>query len=148
MRGQLEEEDRRVGRGREPGDDVGRQQGPQLGGGRGPAQPAGGVVDVVELAAVDRRDEPCRRELDGVEPSAAGCGDRRAEVLELGRDGGDLVPGPVALVGCDERQQRGAGDQLERCVEHERVGRVLAGDGEDLADVGDEAGVGGVGRWW
>ena len=142
---QLEQEDRCVCRGCEPHDDVGREHRPELRGRRGPAQPARDVVDVVELAPVDRGDEPARRDRHRIEPVGRGLRDRGAEGPELGRDGGDPGPGPVSPTRRDEGQQRGPGDQLERGVEHERVGRVLAGHGQDLADLRDEAGIGGVG---
>ncbi len=54
--------------------------------------------------------------------------------------------GRVARCRVHERQQRGARDELERRVQHERVGRVLPGDGQDVGDVADQPGVGRVER--
>ena len=49
--------------------------------------------------------------------------------------------GPPAF-GCDPREERGAGEQLERRVQHEGVGRFGARDADPVGHVGDERRIG------
>ncbi len=120
----------------------GASSGAQLDRSRGPPEPAGCVIDVIELAPIDRREQLARGVVDGIEAVRCRLGDRRPEGLELLGDGGDLPARLIPLCGFDEREQRGAGDELERGVEHEGVGGIGPRGRRGLCDLGDEAGVG------
>ena len=130
--GQLVEEDRRVGRGGEAGrHGVGEQRArSSMGEAARPSQ-RGGLVDVVELAAVDRRQQASGAVGDRVEARRGRRGDGRSERLVLVGDREDPQAGRLA---CCRRAPKGRsadpGGELERRVQHERVGRVDARDGD------------------
>ena len=71
-----------------------------------------------------------------------GLGHRGSEVLELVGDRGDPAAGLLPVRRLHGGEQRGPGHELERRVQHERVGLGGARHGEHLADLGDEPGVG------
>ena len=139
---ELEQEDRCVRGGAEARDDRGREELPQLPSRCRAAQPACGRVDVVELALVDGADECDRGHARVVEGHGSRLGRRRTRsavaVAQLHE--------PPTRVGARRRldvgEQGGASDELERRVEHERVGRLAAGRREDGGDGLDERRVG------
>ena len=139
---QLEEEDRRVGRGRERGARC-RRRAARAARSRDAARPTQRAA-----RSTSSRSPRSMAATSCAAPAASeSCSSARGSVRP-----GDRTPRtPCAiaticvarrrpLLGGDEREQRGAGHELERRVEHERVGRVLAGDREDVGDLVDEAG--------
>ena len=85
------------------------------------AEPGRGGVDVVEVAGVDRADEGQRGVGERVEVGMGwiSCG-RPAGFVSRGQRH-DAQTGPLARVGRDVGEEGGAGQQLERRVQHERV---------------------------
>ncbi len=128
-----------MGRGREAGDHIAREQRTQLGAGCGATEPARRVVDVVQLAPIDRGQEVGRGGCNRVVPLGGRLGDRRPEALEPRCDRLDLPASLLAHRWMHGREERGTGHELEGRVEDERVGGIGTGDREDLADLGDQA---------
>lgn len=127
---------------RQQGVDEQRRQ--LVGAGTG-SQPRRERIDVVELTALDRLAEPARRLVERADRHRCGRWHRIAERRVALGDLGDPTARVVAPVGSDVRQQRGTSEQLERCMEDERVGGLGTRSGDDRGDGAQQAHVGGIG---
>ena len=119
---------------------VGEQRAELVGAGA-QAEPCGGGVDVVEVAAVDRADEGERGVGERVEVCRGRVGGRRPAGLVSGGQRHDAQAGALARVGRDVGEEGGAGQQLERRVQHERVAvadDLVARDADDRGGGVDE----------
>ena len=139
----LGEEDRSVRRRGEARCDLGGEQAGEVGRGGVAPEPRGSSVDVVEVAGAQRRDEHAGGFFERVQRQVARRRDRGTEVLVGLGDRGDLASCLSARSGGDVGEERGAGRQLERGMEHERVRRIDPrvpndlGGGRDELDVGE-----------
>ena len=88
-------------------------------------EPRRGRVDRVEILVRDRADDRGPRRRRRLELRVARAVDRIAGALVAGGDPDHLLPHRRAPVGRDVPEQRPSGEQLERRVQHEGVGRFL-----------------------
>ena len=126
------EQDARVGGRGEGRDHRTGERVPQLGRRRTNTDGEREMVDVVEIAGGDRGDQRGDQlvERTGIErgPSV----DRFARGLVLRGELREPLARRHPLIGRDVRDERGAGEQLERCVQHERIGRRHLRDRDHL----------------
>ena len=142
------QEDRRVAGRRQAGHQRIGQERAQLVRRRHIAEPRRGSVDVVELAATDRVDQVPRcvaEALTGcVDIEAAGFADSLTEGLEAVTQLVQSMPRLVAPVSGDVCHQCRSREELERRVQHERVGLFDTRHREAIGDVTDQPGIAGA----
>ena len=129
------QEDRRMAGRRQPWHDGVGEQRRQVGRGGVIADPGAVRVDSVEVAGVDRPDQ--RRRCGHRRPGRHGrrwC-HRIAEPLELVDHLADPSHRVVASIGPHHRQQRRAGQQLQRRMQHERIGRFPSWHGDHVRHI-------------
>ncbi len=100
------------------------------------------MVDVVEIAGRDRGDQRGDQLVERTCIERGPSGDRFARGLVLRRELREPRARRLPLIGRDVRDERGAGEQLERCVQHEGVGRRHLRDRDDLGHGRREATIG------